>query len=181
MQLAGPAALAFSLSLSLVGCDEDGSNDDGDDAAEDGGGDGGEAGGDGGEAGGDGGEAGDDGGTGDREGYTECGNNPATGPQYCAAGQYCADPTFFDCQTGCIGEQNCTASQVCVKESGNDIGLCQEPAEEVSCEQVCEKLMACAGATQEQCDMFCAGANNECKECIVNANCGDSCDAECGF
>jgi hypothetical protein len=61
-------------------------------------------------------------------GYTECGDflsNPPGTKVRCQPGQYCQDQTFSKCEPGCTSDANCAANQVCVKESGKNVGSCQ--------------------------------------------------------
>lgn len=59
------------------------------------------------------------------DGRTECGSNFSKEVVYCEANHYCADQVFSDCVLGCASNNNCASGQVCVKESGQDIGSCQ--------------------------------------------------------
>lgn len=63
----------------------------------------------------------------DEQGYTECGDFFADPGDhiYCQPGQYCVDPTFSECEAGCLSNENCAEDQRCVKGDGYDIGTCQ--------------------------------------------------------
>jgi len=58
------------------------------------------------------------------KGFTACGDFPS-GPVTCQPGQYCEDPIFSKCESGCLANDNCAADQECVKEGGNNVGTCQ--------------------------------------------------------
>ena len=62
-----------------------------------------------------------------RSGYTACGDFFASnGAQnQCQPGQYCADDTFSKCAQGCLSDVNCAGNQVCSKDPGMQIGICQ--------------------------------------------------------
>ena len=62
-----------------------------------------------------------------RSGYTACGDFFAShGAQnQCQPGQYCADDTFSSCAQGCLSDVNCAGNQVCAKDPGMQVGICQ--------------------------------------------------------
>lgn len=62
-----------------------------------------------------------------RSGYTACGDFFAShGAQnQCQPGQYCADDTFSKCAQGCLSDVNCAGNQVCAKDPGMQVGICQ--------------------------------------------------------
>lgn len=43
----------------------------------------------------------------------------------CQPGQYCEDSRFNRCELGCLSDGNCAPNQLCIKESGEDVGSCQ--------------------------------------------------------
>ncbi|MFP2959335.1 hypothetical protein ACLEPN_16225 [Myxococcus sp. 1LA] len=55
-------------------------------------------------------------------GYTECGDFMGDDP--CQPGQYCADATLSYCELGCTSDVNCASNQECVKEYGEQVGVC---------------------------------------------------------
>lgn len=55
-------------------------------------------------------------------GYTECGDFIDDEP--CQPGQFCVDSTFNECEPGCTSDVNCASNQVCVKEYGDQVGVC---------------------------------------------------------
>ncbi len=64
----------------------------------------------------------------DRQGYTECGDFLAPSDKdynWCPPGQYCADPTFSECISGCLSNENCAEDQRCIKADGDNVGTCQ--------------------------------------------------------
>ena len=60
-------------------------------------------------------------------GYTPCGDFLADhGTQNrCQPGQFCSDATFSSCSLGCLSDTNCSSDQVCLKDSVNQVGVCQ--------------------------------------------------------
>ncbi len=101
----------------------------------------------------------------------------------CQAGQYCSDEVLNICENGCLSNTNCADEQTCEKAAGEDVGSCQMPMEGIDCADVCSKLQACdPSTTQEMCDQFCAGTNQECQQCVLDDNCPIlNCDAQCGL
>jgi len=68
------------------------------------------------------------------------------------------------------------------------VGTCQAAPTTVGCADFCAKLAACGSSfTPAQCDQLCAGLNDACKSCVLNANCPElmkeppACAAECGY
>ena len=59
-----------------------------------------------------------------RTGKTDCGRFGGQAVS-CEAGQYCADQVLNECAQGCTSDRNCDAAQVCVKASGQNVGVCQ--------------------------------------------------------
>jgi len=135
-----------------------------------------------------GGNSGDgDGDGGDGDGITDCTPPGVTDPVECAAGQYCSDPVLAICENGCLSNANCLSDQTCEKDSGQDVGSCQNKAGDGPTEEeFCDKLLTCdPSGTEAQCSMVYAATNQTCHECIVDGNCGDindgSCDSACGL
>ena len=58
-----------------------------------------------------------DGGTTENRGTTPC------GPQACGPSTYCLNAT---CNLGCLTDDNCSSTQSCSKESGQNVGNCYE-------------------------------------------------------
>jgi hypothetical protein len=59
------------------------------------------------------------------QGYTPCNDFPE--PRrgvICHPNQYCAGQHLAFCASGCLSEDNCTEEQVCVKQSGYNVGSC---------------------------------------------------------
>lgn len=134
-------------------------------------------------------DGGDDGGMAGN-GMTDCGmfGDEAV---VCQAGQYCQDQVLSTCVNGCLSNDNCTSEQTCEKESGEEVGTCQNVgAGGPSLEDFCSKLLTCdPSGTMEICETFYNGTNEDCHNCVVDGNCGDingdidggSCDAACGI
>ncbi len=59
----------------------------------------------------------------DIRGYTECGS--FLGGESCSPGQYCEDPTFSECDNGCLSDVNCASNQYCYKTGGQNVGICE--------------------------------------------------------
>jgi hypothetical protein len=163
--------LCLAIGLSIAACDGSDKDDDGGGSNSNGGS-------------GDDSDSSDDGGIPTGNGVTPCGNFPDEMPKSCQAGQYCVDEILSDCSNGCLSDTNCTDDQLCVKESGEDVGSCQTEGTATTCEAVCEKLQACdPSVTDTQCNQFCSGVNDACRACVVEANCGDdeACLTECSM
>ena len=104
-------------------------------------------------------------------GTTTCGDFP-DGPKSCQAGQYCLDQTFSRCESGCLSDMNCASNQTCQKATGETTGSCQNKPMSTECGPVCDRLLPCEqGITRDMCLQFCAGFNEQCKQCILGANC----------
>lgn len=162
-------ALVFGLGVAGCGSDDDGGSNNGTGGASSGTG---------------GASSGTGGSSSTGNGVTPCGNFPDSQPKSCQAGQYCADEIISDCQNGCLSNTNCASDQTCEKSAGEDVGTCQAVQGSTECAPVCAKLQACdPSITQAMCDQFCAGTNEACKTCVVNANCTnpDACANDCDF
>lgn len=112
--------------------------------------------------------------TSERTGVTECAG------QNCQAGQYCIN---LHCETGCGSDNNCAANQTCVKESGEDVGSCQNtstPTPTKDCDGWQEKCVAC-GETAANCTAACKVITSECIECVKSeSGCNqDACKSLC--
>lgn len=112
-----------------------------------------------------------------RSGTTEC------GIQTCSAGQYCNN---YICSDGCLSDDNCTGTQSCEKEPGENLGTCQTtrttPAPSAKdCPGYVQKCVACGGL-EELCQRECDVVNAECTSCVINTSgCFlDQCEAPCG-
>lgn len=122
--------------------------------------------------------------TGSQTGLTPCGNFPDLDDKFCQPGQYCADQTFSDCQNGCLNDSNCASNQTCSKEAAANTGTCQNNAIEISCDDVCDRVLACDPVTPRNvCMQDCGGFNDECKTCLMDVNCNESSDCweACGL
>jgi len=133
---------------------------------------------------GDGGSSGSSAEPGDRTGITPCGNFPDQVAKTCQAGQHCTDERISQCQAGCLTDNNCPKSATCSLETST--GICKNVApapSKVSCDDLCKHIQACVpSVTAAQCAQICAGYNDACKACLLNANCSapkSACDAEC--
>jgi hypothetical protein len=95
-------------------------------------------------------------------GITECGG------QNCQAGQYCIN---LHCETGCGSDNNCAANQSCVKDSGEDVGSCQNAStpETKDCAGYQEKCTTC-GETAANCEASCKVITSECIDCVKNTS-----------
>lgn len=122
--------------------------------------------------------------TSSQTGLTPCGNFPDQQAKFCQAGQYCADMTFSECVNGCLNNANCASDQTCIKAAGENAGTCQNNPGNTSCEDVCDRVLACDPSTPRQfCAEQCVGFNEECKTCLVDVNCieADTCWDACGI
>ncbi len=59
----------------------------------------------------------------DVRGYTDCGT--FFGGETCQPGQYCVDPSWSECANGCLSDVNCASNQMCFKDSGRQVGVCE--------------------------------------------------------
>ena len=121
---------------------------------------------------------------GSRTGITPCGNFPDRIAKSCQAGQHCTDEGFSKCDTGCLTDNNCPQSATCAITGAS--GICQNTAPApgtVSCDDLCKHVQACAPTvTAAQCAQLCAGYNETCKKCVLQANCSapkTACDTQC--
>ena len=58
-------------------------------------------------------------------GYTECGDSSLpSNYSICHPSQYCYSHRYGDCSSGCLSELNCTGRQDCIKEPGENTGVC---------------------------------------------------------
>jgi hypothetical protein len=140
-------------------------------------------------------EVGDGDGDGDGgDGTTPCGTF-GTEEVTCQAGQYCADSVLSICENGCLNNNNCAGDQVCEKDSGENVGTCQNTTDptttggDVPSEaEFCEKLLSCDAMNEidmEICSAIYAGTSSACQICIMDNTCGDfntgACDEPCDF
>lgn len=106
----------------------------------------------------------------------------ACGQVTCQAGQYCDN---MICANGCLANTNCGDDQTCVKEGSNNVGACKNTTNTATgptLEQFCAKADACSsGWSAAQCKQVYDGTNEACHTCVVNANCGGDCNADCDW
>jgi hypothetical protein len=136
---------------------------------------------------------GDSNGSGDGDGDGGDGTTPCgtfgTEEVTCQAGQYCADSVLSLCENGCLNNANCAGDQVCEKDSGQNVGTCQNTGGSGPTEQeFCDKWNACDpdGDLPITCEMIYAASSVACHECIIENNCNDIafddvCDEACGW
>ncbi len=129
-----------------------------------------------------------------KQGITDCSSVK------CQAGQYCDDPRFAMCLSGCLSDVNCACNQVCVKTAGDAAGTCQNSAPPpppppppdagqppVTSMDLTRCLAACEKA--QQCNYYSVGDVVQCKagcdsvgdvvrkalaDCVQNAACGST-------
>ena len=121
------------------------------------------------------------------DGTTVC-SAPSLPEVICAAGQYCADQNFQDCQNGCLSNDNCAGDQTCIKAAGEDVGSCQNNTTTPTgptVEEFTTKCLACGldTVTADQCAQIYNAVSEACRTCIVASNCNDetACEADCNF
>lgn len=176
-----PWFLSLAILSPIGGCDGGDDDDGGDTGA-------GETGGAADESGGDGGA--ESGGGGLDPGFTDC---TPTGfedtPTLCQPGQFCEDSNLAICENGCLSNINCADDQTCQIPAGEPVGSCaNNGGGGPGLEAFCEKLLTCdPSGTMAICEMFYAGTNDGCHQCILDENCGDindfegACDDACGL
>lgn len=58
-------------------------------------------------------------------GYTKCGDERIPADfAICQPSQYCAIYREGSCASGCLSEDNCTENQQCIKQPGENVGVC---------------------------------------------------------
>ncbi len=136
------------------------------------------------------------------QGFTACGDFPS-GPVTCQPGQYCEDPIFSKCESGCLSNDNCSADQECVKTGGDNVGSCQNkvvsgcpatpcpdgtvcqdgtcvPVSTGSCADFCAKAVSCDPETDMTlCMAMCSAAPASCVSCVIGATCASLEDGIC--
>lgn len=60
----------------------------------------------------------------DARGFTNCGYRYGE-DTICQPGQFCEDPTFGDCDIGCLSDVNCASNQECVVTVPGEPGYCR--------------------------------------------------------
>lgn len=69
-------------------------------------------------------------------GYTLCGtSSDSRKTVVCHPSQYCDSDYWGTCSMGCLSEYNCTDTQICIKEEGENIGTCQAIVDDEVCHE----------------------------------------------